>query len=339
MKTKNIRKKRTVATIGPAVLDIIASADNPKLSGKRDGEITFNLGGGAANTARAASNFVCVKPILMIANDEIGDIVRKIALKEFGKSVLCPAMMESTRSSVISGNSLITKRSASRVKRLSQDVREACASADILADILIVSPMTQADYGLIMELLKTNSNSILQLSSQQIENAGMCIQLTQSAMMLILNEQEAALLTGRSDPVQAIMWIREKCAVKNVVVTSEKSVIAFCDGSWIYLPSFKVRKLASTVGAGDVFTGTLAAILSRGDSSWRNALNLALAAASMHLENKPVNNLRTLQAESLKRKRVPFRPKPEKRATTKLTNSLTVLATSLIVGFTIAALM
>ncbi|WP_417385641.1 carbohydrate kinase family protein [Gimesia sp.] len=330
-----MNKKHKITSFGSGVLDIhSAPFDSNSGADKRDGDLEFKVGGAPVNGARAAGLYVTVALILLIADDFLGKIIKELAFDEFKEQTLLlhPAM-EATRASVISGNSIITKRASTIIQDLPVHIREICANSEML----IVGPMTQKDYELTKQILKTNSNSILQLSKQQLENAGMCIQLAQMAGVTVINDNEATYWTGFSDPVKAIQWLRDR-SVKNVIITSKDSVNGYCDGNWIFQPTIQAKNVKSTIGAGDVFVGTLAAMRVNG-KSWRKAITLAMTAATRHIEKSGVTDLSRLDQESLTRKRVPFQPPKSKFKVTAPINKLTVAASSLIAGLAFGILM
>ena len=95
------------------------------------------------------------------------------------------------------------------------------------------------------------------------------------------NEHEAALLTGESSPERAAgSLLRTGC--RNVVITLGARGILIADGDGIHrLPAPRVRAV-DTVGAGDCFTGWLAAGMAEG-IPLKHAAERAMRAASLQV--------------------------------------------------------
>jgi len=98
--------------------------------------------------------------------------------------------------------------------------------------------------------------------------------------VLVVNEIEAAALTGRSDPARAAETLGAQ--VPMVVVTlGEHGLIACLRGGCIHQPALPARAV-DTVGAGDAFTGILASVWGRLPEE--QALRLAQAGAALCVE-------------------------------------------------------
>ena len=93
------------------------------------------------------------------------------------------------------------------------------------------------------------------------------------------NEHEAALLTGETDPVKAGARLL-KSGCKQVVITlgAKGALLVTADGAR-HFPAPKVKPV-DTVGAGDCFTGWLAAGMAEGLTT-NDAIERALRAASL----------------------------------------------------------
>lgn len=97
--------------------------------------------------------------------------------------------------------------------------------------------------------------------------------------ILILNETEAIELGGGSDAVAAAEALHQN-GVETVVVTlGAKGCVTFAGREKIDTPAPRVTAI-DTVGAGDVFCGTLVACLGR-NAPLRVALTIAVEAASL----------------------------------------------------------
>jgi ribokinase len=98
------------------------------------------------------------------------------------------------------------------------------------------------------------------------------------------NESEATLITGvrvvdAATAEQAIQRMREMGFGAPVVTLGDRGAVAYVDGSVQQIPAIPM-KVIDTTAAGDVFSGALAASLSRA-SALREALHFATAAAAL----------------------------------------------------------
>jgi len=96
------------------------------------------------------------------------------------------------------------------------------------------------------------------------------------------NESEAALLSGEDEPARAASILCER-GCRNVVVTlGERGVVACGEAGAFTIPARKVGAV-DTVGAGDCFSGWLAAGIAEG-LLFREAVSRAMAAASLAVQ-------------------------------------------------------
>lgn len=81
---------------------------------------------------------------------------------------------------------------------------------------------------------------------------------------LIVNEAEAAALTGRADPMRALDVLADRMPAGTVVVTlGADGAAAACGGARHRHPGYRVRAI-DTVGCGDAFTGSFLAAVAEG---------------------------------------------------------------------------
>lgn len=92
------------------------------------------------------------------------------------------------------------------------------------------------------------------------------------------NEHEAALLTGKSDPEEAGRALLKKGCAQVVITLGAKGALLVREGSSVRFPAPKVKPV-DTVGAGDCFTGWLAAGIAK-NLSIEIALRQAIHAAA-----------------------------------------------------------
>jgi ribokinase len=106
--------------------------------------------------------------------------------------------------------------------------------------------------------------------------------LCDKASILVANETEFALLCGgRTGPLESLMRERALTARQTVIVTlgAEGARAATPEGRFVSVPAYPVVPV-DTVGAGDTFTGYLAASLDRG-LDLEAAMRRAAVAASL----------------------------------------------------------
>lgn len=102
--------------------------------------------------------------------------------------------------------------------------------------------------------------------------------------ILVVNETEAMDLGRRSDPVASANALRSAGIPTVIVTLGAKGAVAFTGSETIETTSTPVTAL-DTVGAGDVFCGTLAAILGRG-ASLSLAIRVAVDAATLSVTRR-----------------------------------------------------
>ncbi len=78
---------------------------------------------------------------------------------------------------------------------------------------------------------------------------------------LLVNEEEAALLTGLDEAQESARCLRGMGARVAVVKRGSRGVVAACPGSVLDLPAYRVPRVMDPTGAGDVFGGALVAAL------------------------------------------------------------------------------
>ena len=106
--------------------------------------------------------------------------------------------------------------------------------------------------------------------------------------VLLINDEEARLLTGQSDVVRAAMTIQTRGPVVVVVKKGPHGVAALGPWGWIALPALPICDVQDPTGAGDAFAGGLIGYLAGRD--WRRreifatALAVATAMASLAVE-------------------------------------------------------
>ena len=113
---------------------------------------------------------------------------------------------------------------------------------------------------------------------------------------LIVNESEAAILTGRSVeevevenfPWETITAEFLSKGVKNVVITlgAKGAFYASSKGKSGFVPAEKVKKVVDTTAAGDTFVGAYAVHVARGKMEMDEVVKLACRAAGRTVERR-----------------------------------------------------
>jgi ribokinase len=103
--------------------------------------------------------------------------------------------------------------------------------------------------------------------------------------VLVVNRGEAAALAGVSDPADAAMRLREMGPGTVIVTLGGEGLVAVSEEGLVRMPAPEVE-IVSTHGAGDAFTGALAAELARG-AALREALRFAQGAAALTVAARP----------------------------------------------------
>ena len=141
-------------------------------------------------------------------------------------------------------------------------------------------------------LLRHAPRSLLQLSKDQLTDRAACWALMSVADVTVLNSAELTCLTGIDDRQDAMRSLRER-GVKHLVVTDASGVLAMQEADWYWQPSFDVT-VARTIGAGDVFVGTLVASLA-GDCGWKEAIVRSAAASAVHISGEDARDEEAIQ--------------------------------------------
>lgn len=82
--------------------------------------------------------------------------------------------------------------------------------------------------------------------------------------ILLVNEEEASYLSGKSDPSEALKVLRNAGARLVIAKLGSRGSLAFGDFGLVGIPSCPVKKVIDTTGAGDSYAAGLLASLVRG---------------------------------------------------------------------------
>lgn len=119
---------------------------------------------------------------------------------------------------------------------------------------------------------------------------------------LVLNDEEAALLTGIDNTIEAGRMIQRKYELRYVILKKgEHGCLIFHDGPDIALPAVPVSQVTDPTGAGDSFAGGVMSYLARAGNTDIDTMKCAVAwgtvMASFCCEDFGVNRMLELRLE------------------------------------------
>jgi len=270
---------KVVGGVGPAVLDQRVVAE-PLLfvsGGKADVRIEDSLGGGCLNALKAAAaQGAAVLPVLLVGRDPLRRLLEVLVRQQFPQSLLL-SMLRETRRSVLCGDSTVTVRSDMVCQRLPESTQQRLRAADLV----LMAPMTEVDTQFVASVLRLARQSVLLLSSRQLADSEASVSLSRLATWTIVNRRELAVWTG-CESLEAGLLILRGLGVEQLLVTHSDGVVIEEQGRSRFQASVPVEQPVSTVGAGDVFAGTFAALVAN-DSTVDDAVRGAQIAAAVHL--------------------------------------------------------
>lgn len=123
-------------------------------------------------------------------------------------------------------------------------------------------------------------------------------QVLKHTTILLLNESEAELLTGISDPEKAGLKLREYGMEQIVVKLGSHGAILLDSENQIRIGAYPVKNVVDPTGAGDVFAGAFAGVLNS-DGNAREALVQASALASICVEGFGVEKLFEIDGDEI----------------------------------------
>jgi sugar/nucleoside kinase (ribokinase family) len=277
--------------VGPLVWDHIVKSQVPldfpqKKAGKVTTNIETRLGGAAHNIAKQfLARGAAIHPVFFVGDDYFGAVAGRRVHKEFAKATVLKAMA-GTRSSLIIGDATFTSR-----PRLTDSVLPDFLTTEARRALpLVIAPAHPEDNGVVRELLAHNPNTVLMQTSDQLREKS-SFELAAMAGLVVVNDEELRLWTGKSDIVDGINFARDR-GVKGLVVTAASGVFAYVDDDWHCVPAFKPHRVRRTSGAGDVFLGSFLSFRSDGESI-DESLKLAQGAATLYIEETGLHGNRT----------------------------------------------
>ena len=325
--------KSVICGVGPAVLDQKLNAEpSVFMDGRKvDVQMEDSLGGGCMNTMRAARQLGAdCRPVAFVGRDPVRRHLEVLLKDEFPESVTL-SMLKETRRSVLCGDACATVRPPMICQTLPEATRKRLRNADLV----LMAPMTGRDTGVVADVLQQAKQSVLQLSDSQLAGAETAVQLSRMATWTIVNRRELSLWSG-CESLEAGLLVLQGLGVERLLVTSAEGVTILEDDATSFQPSQDVGIQGSTIGAGDVFAGTFAAMLADG-LAVDEAVQLAQTAAAMHLSGLTTLASRkqlqeaaeTLPIRSVELAPLPFRNRNQQTSWLR-SHQRTVIAASLI---------
>jgi sugar/nucleoside kinase (ribokinase family) len=127
-----------------------------------------------------------------------------------------------------------------------------------------------------------------------------------SVDVLLLNDEEARLLSGRANLVEAAALVRALGPRKVVVKRGDAGALLFDEAGVFWAPAFPVRNVVDPTGAGDSFAGGFVSYLSHtGDlkpANFRRAMIYGSAIASFCVEDFSLDRFRSLERDEVLRR-------------------------------------
>jgi sugar/nucleoside kinase (ribokinase family) len=124
--------------------------------------------------------------------------------------------------------------------------------------------------------------------------------------ILVINDEEARLLSGERNVVRAARRLLSMGPKRVLIKRGEYGVIQFSADSVFAVPAFPLEEVFDPTGAGDTFAGGFMGELARsGDASeaaLRRAIVYGSVMASFVVEDFGMNRLRTLTPDDIARR-------------------------------------
>jgi ribokinase len=279
-----------VVGVGAGVADV--GVPNARGVGeKATATITFTGGGGAFNAILGAHAFGAQTALIsLVGPDHLGSAVLDI-MRDGLPCVFASRVLEQTRMSVVFSNRSYVQRHG--VRRPLSPTCEGLIRRR--ADVLLVAPFRAADYAFVARVLALagpRAYRVLMLSKEQA-GAYRSLNLMRGAELVVLGRTELHAAAGTDDLEVGIVRLAEQGVRSLVVTAGGEGAAARIDGSWLDQGAFQVRRVSSTVKAGDTFTGILAGALAA-NHTIPEALQVASAGAAFLVERGRLPSRREL---------------------------------------------
>ncbi|MFD6095161.1 ribokinase [Nocardiopsis flavescens] len=120
-------------------------------------------------------------------------------------------------------------------------------------------------------------------------------ELLESVDVLVPNEHEAAAITGRTDPREALAALLERVPEVLITLGGEGSLHGTRSGAPVHVPALKVDAV-DTTAAGDTFCGSFAVARAEGADP-AGAMRFAAAAAALSVQRRGASSSMPARAE------------------------------------------
>ncbi len=131
-------------------------------------------------------------------------------------------------------------------------------------------------------------------------------QLLTRVGILVINDEEARLLSGERNVVRAARHLLAMGPKRVLIKRGEYGVIQFSANSVFAVPAFPLEEVFDPTGAGDTFAGGFMGELARSGSTSEAALRRAIVygsvLASFVVEDFGMNRLRTLTSDAIEQR-------------------------------------
>lgn len=133
------------------------------------------------------------------------------------------------------------------------------------------------------------------------------LQVLRRANLSVLNDSEAAKITGQTNAIAAGRALRDLGLPAVIVKKGEHGAVLFHDDGLFSLPAYPVAELRDPTGAGDSFAGALIGYLAaRGETGFaamREGMAYATAVASLTVEDFSCDRLASAGCAEIRRRR------------------------------------
>ncbi|MFF4407730.1 ribokinase [Streptomyces sp. NPDC001404] len=263
-----------VLVIGSANADLTVRVDRRPGPGETvpGTDLVESAGGKGANQAAAAARLGARTALLAkVGDDAFGELLldaQRAAGTELRHVLVEPGARTGTAMIVVGpdGDNQIVVSPGANARLSAADVR---AARDVVAAARVVSLQWEVPEETVAAAAAVagETGARVVLNPSPVPGA-LRAELLAAADPLVVNEHEARLLSGVSggEPAEWARVLRGRGA-RSVVVTlgGEGALVLDEDGGVVRIPGVRVR-VVDTTGAGDAFTGALAARLARGAS-------------------------------------------------------------------------
>ncbi|HEY8369084.1 MAG TPA: ribokinase [Thermodesulfobacteriota bacterium] len=256
-------------------------------------EYVVRPGGKGNNQAVAAAR--AGRPVRLfgrVGRDDFARIlVARLAENQVTADGVTPADLPTGCATIVvddRGENVITVAAGANRSARADDVPDAVLGPDTTVVVQMEVPPAE-NWRLLERARRAGARTVLNTAPASLLTAEDATRLPGLVDVLVANEGEGALLAARlgasasaDDPVRLARSLAERLGGACVVTLGSRGAVAAERGAAWRVGALPVR-VADTTGAGDTFTGVLAAALDAG-SDLREALHLASTAGSLACE-------------------------------------------------------